>query len=118
MAEGLDRHRAIHAIGSLLSEHIFDLIHNSEGGGGGRQSAVFCCARTPYRGELAPDQVTARQTERWHHRERASRRGRPVERECARLQSGWFSSRTTLVAAVQCHFNCWMIVREAHGGLR
>jgi len=32
MAEGLDRHRAIHAIGSLLSEHIFDLIHNSEGG--------------------------------------------------------------------------------------
>lgn len=30
MAEGLDRHQAIHAIGSLLSEHIFDLIHHSE----------------------------------------------------------------------------------------
>ena len=32
MAEGLDRHQAIHAIGSLLNEHIFDLIHHSEAG--------------------------------------------------------------------------------------
>ena len=30
MSEGLDRHDAIHAIGSILAEHIFDLISTPE----------------------------------------------------------------------------------------
>jgi hypothetical protein len=33
MGEGLDRHEAIHAIGLVLAEYIFDLLHQSESGG-------------------------------------------------------------------------------------
>ncbi len=33
MAEGLDRHEAIHAIGSLVSEQIFNVLKHDRGGG-------------------------------------------------------------------------------------
>lgn len=37
MAEGLDRHQAIHAIGSVLSEQIYDLTHEAELGADSNQ---------------------------------------------------------------------------------
>lgn len=33
MAEGLDRHQAIHAVGSVLAAHMYDLMHNFEEAG-------------------------------------------------------------------------------------
>ncbi|MCK5619120.1 MAG: hypothetical protein KAJ17_06960 [Candidatus Krumholzibacteria bacterium] len=32
MAEGLDRHDAIHAIGSVVSRHMYDMLHNDSPG--------------------------------------------------------------------------------------
>ena len=32
MAEGLDRHQGIHAISSVLTEHMYDLTHEAESG--------------------------------------------------------------------------------------
>jgi hypothetical protein len=38
MAEGLDRHQGIHAISSVLTEHMYDLTHEAESGGDSDQS--------------------------------------------------------------------------------
>ena len=44
MSEGLDRHDAIHAIGSVLAEHIFDLLSTPEAASKADPNDAYCAA--------------------------------------------------------------------------
>jgi hypothetical protein len=39
--EGLNRHEAIHAVGKVLAEHIYDLLHDAAPGAGEDVNAVY-----------------------------------------------------------------------------
>ena len=54
MAEGLDRHDAIHAVGSVLAGHIYDLLRQPVGAGFKPAPTKRACAVSNQRGDYPP----------------------------------------------------------------
>jgi hypothetical protein len=60
MSEGLDRHDAIHAIGSVLAEHMFELLSTPEAASKPDPNDAYCAAVERLTAEDRPDGSTSR----------------------------------------------------------